>query len=340
MTKREVIKMVLDHKKPPYVPWNFEFTFEANEKIMKYYDCNDLIKITNNHFLQLGGSIGFFTEIEKDRFQDYFGVVWDRSIDKDIGNPLGQVLPEPTISNYSFPDPLSDVYFDDIPNLIEKYPENFRVFNIGFSLFERAWSMRGMEDLMMDFMINPNFVHELMNAICEYNIKQINKACTFDIDAVKLGDDWGQQKGLIMGQPMWKEFIAPYLAKMYKAIKDNGKYVFIHSCGDVDELFDSLIDMGLDCFNPFQPEVMDVYTLLPEYRDRLSFHGGLSTQQILPYGSVNDVRNASKKLLQLGSEGGYVFSPSHDVEGDVPIENIVAFIEEANNQITYVESEK
>jgi uroporphyrinogen decarboxylase len=80
---------------------------------------------------------------------------------------------------------------------------------------------------------------------------------------------------------------------------------------------------------------MDIYSLLPSYRGRLSFHGGLSTQRILPYGSVDDVIVESERLLQLGREGGYVFAPSHDVEGDVPLENMLAFIDRAKNQDAY-----
>ncbi len=188
----------------------------------------------------------------------------------------------------------------------------------------------------MDFVINPDFVHELMGAICEYNITQIKRALEFDIDAVKLGDDWGQQRGLIMGQEFWNEFIKPYLARIFKIVKDAGKFVFIHSCGDVDELFDPLIEIGLDNFNPFQPEVMDIYKLLPSYKGRLSFHGGLSTQRILPYGSVDDVIEESERLLDLGKEGGYIFAPAHDVEGDVPLENMLAFIEKAKKQDCYI----
>ena len=130
-----------------------------------------------------------------------------------------------------------------------------------------------------------------------------------------------------MGRRTWLEFIYPALRRMYGAVHDLDRYVIIHSCGDVDELFDDLIGIGLNCFNPFQPEVMDVASLMPRYRGRLSFHGGLSTQRTLPYGAVADVQRETSRLLELGRDGGYIFSPAHAVEGDVPLENMLAFIE-------------
>jgi uroporphyrinogen decarboxylase len=190
-----------------------------------------------------------------------------------------------------------------------------------------------MEQLMIDFYDHPDFVHELLHTIADYNIAQVQEAVRYDIDAVYFGDDWGQQRGLQMGPKLWKEFIYPELRRMYGSVKQEGKYVFIHSCGDVDELFDDLIGIGVDCFNPFQPEVMDIFQLIEKYRSRLSFHGGLSTQHTLPYGTPQDVVQETRRLLEMGRPGGYIFAPAHDVEGDAPLSNMLAFIEEVQQQV-------
>ncbi len=332
MTKREVVKLVLDGKRPPYVPWSFGFTKEAKAKLQQHFGAVDLEEVLQNHLLKLGSDIGFFEDIGNDYVRDVFGVVWDRSVDKDIGIPKGCVLSEPTLKGYAFPDPLDPRFFADIPVKTAQYGDRFRVFQIGFSLYERAWTLRGLQNLLMDFYDHPGFVDELLNAIADYNIAQINEALKYDIDAVYFGDDWGQQRGLQMGPKRWRVHILPVLKRMYAVVRGAGKYVFIHSCGDVDELFDDLIDIGLNCFNPFQPDVMDVYALMKQYRGRLTFHGGLSVQSTLPRGTTHDVRRESERLLDAGCAGSYIFAPSHDVTRDVPLENMLAFIKVAQQQ--------
>jgi uroporphyrinogen decarboxylase len=335
MNKREVVKLVLDGKKPPYVPWSYNFTLEAQEKLEEHFGTADLEPLFDNHLAGFGNGIGFFTDIGDEQVRDVFGVVWDRSVDKDIGIVRGQVFPEPTLKNFCFPNPRDPLFYQGMKEGVVQFADRFRIFNIGFSLYERAWTMRGMAEMLMDFHDNPKFAHDLLNTIADYNIEQVHEAIKYDIDAVYFGDDWGSQHGLIMGYPLWKKFIFPVLKRMYAEVKKAGKYVFIHSCGDVDELFDDLISIGLDCFNPFQPEVMDVFALMEKYRGRLSFHGGLSTQRTLPYGSVEDVRAATLKLLAAGREGGYIFSPAHSVEGDVPVENMLAFMQILKEQNGY-----
>ena len=332
MSKREVVRTVLEHRVPPYVPWSFGFTAEARDKLVDHYGESDLGVVLHDHLVRLGDDIGVFEDLGNDRFRDAFGVVWDRSVDRDIGIVETRVLPEPTLAGYEFPDPLDERFFADIPRKLDQHGDRYRVYQLGFSLYERAWTMRGMAELMMDFHDHPAFVRDLLEAIVDYNIAQIRKALSFDIDAVYFGDDWGQQLGLQMGPGLWREFLFPVLKRMYGVVQEADKPVFIHSCGKVEELFDDLIAIGVNCFNPFQPEVMDVRSLLPQYRGRLSFHGGLSTQQTLPHGTVEEVRAETEMLLELGREGNYILAPAHAVEGDVPLENMLAFIDVALGQ--------
>jgi uroporphyrinogen decarboxylase len=335
MQKRELVRSVLEGARPPYVPWQIGLTLEARQKLEEHFGALGLEQALDNHFVDLGNPIGFFEPLGGDRYRDVFGVVWDRSIDKDIGNVEGCVLPKPTLRGYVWPDPRDDRFFADIPRRLDRHGTRFRVYQIGFSLYERAWTMRGMLNLMADFYDHPRFVRQLLNTIADYNIAQVQKALEHEIDAIYFGDDWGMQRGLQMGPHLWHEFLYPVLKRMYGFVRRAGKYVMIHSCGDVDELFDDLIGIGLNCFNPFQPEVMDVFALMGQYRGRLAFHGGLSTQRTLPYGTPEDVRAETRQLLELGQAGGYIFAPAHDVEGDVPLANMLAFIEEVQAQPAY-----
>ena len=298
MTKREVVKAVLDGRKPPYVPWHCGFTKDPLAALSRHLGTDDFDTAIDNHFVKLGHSTGFVEPLGNERYRDPFGVVWDRSVEKDIGIVEGVVLPEPALDGYRFPDPEDDLYFRDIPEKLERHGDCLRLYCIGFSLYERAWALRGMENLLMDFYLNPDFVHQLFDRICDYNIARAKKALTYDIDAVYYGDDWGQQKGLIMGPKIWSEFIRPRVERMYAVTREAGKYQFIHSCGDIHELIPDLLGLGVNCINPFQPEAMNVADCMANYRGRVTFHGGLSTQRTLAHGTPDDVRQRNTAPAQ------------------------------------------
>jgi len=107
----------------------------------------------------------------------------------------------------------------------------------------------------------------------------------------------------------------------------------LHCCGKVDELFPDMIESGLDIFNPFQPEVMDVFEMKKRFGNQLCFYGGISIQRTLPFGTPDQVRAEVKKLLErVGKDGGYIASPSHDIPPDAKPENVAAMIDVLHNQ--------
>jgi uroporphyrinogen decarboxylase len=335
-TLRERVLKSLAHEQPDICPWHMTFTFPAHEKLAAHLGTKDLERTIGNHFAKIEAvPDDGWREIKPDFWRDEFGVVWDRTIDKDIGNvdPGTLVIPEPTLDSLVFPDPLKAERFEHHEQFCRDNQDLFRVNDFGFTLFERAWTLRGMENLFLDMVERPDFVHALLDRILEWNLAIIEGVSRFDIDAILFGDDWGQQHGLIMGPDYWREFFKSRAAAEYKACHDKGMYVFIHSCGDVSQIFDDLVEIGVDAFNPFQPEVMDVVEVKARYGDSMCFFGGMSTQKILPYADPEEVRRETRRLIEnIGAGGGYIFSPAHDVPKDVPPENMAAMIDVLQNQ--------
>ena len=181
---------------------------------------------------------------------------------------------------------------------------------------------------MVDMLEAPEFVDELFDAIAAYDRGILEEVLRYDIDGIRFGDDWGQQRGLIFGARLWRRFVKPRIAELYGMVKRAGKAVLIHSCGRVQELFPELIELGLDVFNPFQPEAMDPYEMKRQFGRQLTFLGGVSVQTLLPFGTPQQIRDETRRLMdEIGRDGGFIIAPSHDMPGDIPLENMVAMIE-------------
>jgi uroporphyrinogen decarboxylase len=170
----------------------------------------------------------------------------------------------------------------------------------------------------------PDFTEALLDRVLEFNLDLIEiglKICP-QVDAVHFGDDFGSQTGIPMGAERWRRLLKPRLARQYEAVKSFGKFVSIHSCGKVDEILDDLEEIGVDLFNPFQPEVTNVPSVFQRYYGRLAFWGGVSTQRLLPYASVEEVARQIEALLEMGKKGGYVIAPAHATPADAKVENM------------------
>jgi uroporphyrinogen decarboxylase len=334
MTRRERVAVSLEHRQPDRVPYNIRFTEPAREKMARWYGDARFEEKLGNCLVTLSTEPrGGWRQVRPGIWEDQFGVQWDRSIDADIGNVSNLVLTRENLLSYRFPDPEDPSRFADHERRIAQAGDAYVVTDLGFSLFERAWTLAGMETVLMAMADDASFAHGLLDRILEFNLRIIEKACDLPVDAMMFGDDWGHQRGVIMGPALWREFIKPRVRRMYALVKAKGKKVFIHSCGKVDELFPDLIECGLDMFNPFQPEVMDVFEMKRRYGDRLSFYGGISTQKTLPYGTPAQVRDEVRRLIEkVGKSGGFIAAPAHDVPKDAAPECIAAMIEALRDQ--------
>jgi uroporphyrinogen decarboxylase len=339
MTKKERVIAAMNYLETDVVPYQMDCLSAAERKLKDHFGDADLNDVIGNHVAMFEPSYYsiFKTEdIDSNKFRDAFGAVWELKPNEDIGTVISNPLKEPSLKGYEFPDPEKVMELDGIPSFIEKNKDRFIIGAIGFSLYERAWIMRGIEPVLFDFLENPLFINELFDKIINFNLVITKKLCRFPIDAFHFGDDWGQQHGLIIDPGMWRSVFKKRLKKLYDAVHDAGLPVSIHSCGDITDIIPDLIEIGVNMITPLQAEALDFTFLKREYGKYLTFWGGVSTQRTLPYGTPDDVRAEIRKLKRiLGKNGGYILAPSHELQGDVPLENMLAFIDEAQKQMVH-----
>lgn len=333
MTRRDAFEAVLSHQEVTPVPYSVKFTVEAYERYAAHLGGDfDPVEDTGSYVVASHTNNGW-EEVQPGHFRDYFGVIWNKTRDRTLGVVDNPPLQGASFDGYSFPDPATIPVYDFIGTNAERYPDRFHMVSIGFSLFERAWSLVGMENLLMYFMIEPAFVQDLLARITEYNIAVIRRAAELGVDCVHFGDDWGSQHGPLIAPDTWREFVKPPFVQTCRAAKDAGLLVSQHSCGNVVDLLPDMVEAGVDVFDPFQPEAMDIWSLREQYRGKLAFWGGLSVQETLPHGTVEDVTREGRRLLEeMAPGGGYIFAPSHSLTGDIPPQNVDAFLELARNQ--------
>jgi uroporphyrinogen decarboxylase len=328
MTPRERLIAAATHVPTDFAPYHIEYSAGIKAAMIEALGTSDLDEATGDHLSRFS-TRGKWQEIRPGFVRDDFGVVWDRTADHDIGVPT-PVLTTPELSRVDWPTAESSERLRGVDAFVERTlaADRFCCFGMALSLFERAWALRGMESLLIDMLDDPAFVDELLDRLVEHNLSVMRAVAHLPWDGVWIGDDWGQQRGLIMGRAMWRRFILPRARRMYEFARSRGWIVIIHSCGDVVELLPDLIEAGVQVLNPFQPEVMDLAAVKREYGRDLAFLGGMSVQRTLPFGTPAEVREQSRWLLdQIGPGGGFIFSPSHMLTDDVPVANVMAMLE-------------
>lgn len=249
-------------------------------------------------------------------------------------HPLNDCTTAEQVLAFDWPDVDADYRFEGIAETVRAIQDRGYAVagELYQTIFETAWLLRGMENLLTDFYFNEGIAHAICEKMTELRVRQAVKFAETGIDVLRLGDDVATQNGPMMSLELYRKFLKERSRRIITAAKQVNRdiLIFMHSDGDVSEFIPEYIDIGVEILNPVQPECNDLDAIGRRYGDRISFWGGIGTQTTMPFGTPLTVKEAVKNVqMQLGSHGGLLLAPSHILEPEVPWENIVAFVEGA-----------
>ena len=312
-------------------------TVYVDEKILKHFsiDCRH-IRPKNKAFAPRKP----FAENEK--FTDVWGV--ERKISNGYANICTHPLQKASLAEieaYAWPDPDTEFDYTGLREHAQKlYNENeyALVGCIGSpcNTFEQAWYLRGLSEFLLDMVADKDMAHAIMRKIvdnrkrsAELYLKEVGEY----IDVIQVADDLGAQTTSLMSPASYREMIKPYQAELIAHIKQFTKAkVYHHSCGSVANLLDDMIEIGIEILNPVQVTAVGMGSdqLKKRFGDRLTFWGAIDTFKILPHGSVDDVKkDVQERIRDLAPDGGYVLGSVHNMQSDVPPENVEAMFQTA-----------
>ena len=281
-------------------------------------------------------------------FLDEWGV--KRKIEDGYASIIEYPLQEATfedLASYQWPNPADDFDYSTIRSQALQLHNDGEYAIVGCmgspgNIFEQCWYLRGLTEFLMDLIDNKDFSHALLSKIIEIrkqNAQFFLREVGEYLDIFQLADDLAMQTGPYMSQELYREMIKPYQVELIQFVKNlTPAKIYFHSCGAVTSLIDDLIEIGVEILNPVQVTStgMETDQLKRRYGKKLSFWGAIDTSEVLPNGTVEDVKNeVIKRIHDLGPGGGYILGSVHNMQNDIPPENIMAMFETASRYGKY-----
>jgi len=331
MTPRERINNAIDRKSNDRTPYSLDLTGRIVGMLADHYgiENGDLFSFLRDDLLYVFADESADTRsgyADANTYEDNFGVVWDRS-DKnhevgDWGAVLKAPISEPSLTGYEFPNGKDPKLFAGLDEAYLKGQSRFVTLPMT-GLFDICWHLRGFENFMADMAGEKAFAGELLDNALEYSL-DLTAQIPGCVDGVRIGEDWGLQRGLITGPSLWRGLLKPRLRILYEAVRKKGLRLMIHSCGDIAEIFPDIIEIGVEVAHPVQPEAMDIGFLHREYGRDITMYGGLGSQSTLVYGGPEDIIREAESRLSMFKGGGYIIGPAGAVPTDARPETVIA----------------
>jgi len=225
MTPREVVLEQINHRETRPVPYTLPFEGNVGENLDEHYGGPEWRRRLTTYIVHTSAVETMKREpIDETYARDPYGAIWQ--IDRRPYHLEQPPLAEPSLDGYSFPEPEAFIrpeLKEKARELCEQNQDQFLLTGLGWGLFEISWNLRGFENLLMDSIEHPDFYEEMLDKQTELYLKFVEYTADLPVDAVMFGDDWGDQRGVILGPDRWRKFIKPRWAKLYEAVHATGK---------------------------------------------------------------------------------------------------------------------
>jgi len=314
------------------------YTENPYEDVTYRISANELRVAMGSDVIVTGASVSDNFRILKDAENNWLNEYQMKMRQGDIyvevvNYPLAHAETEADIVAYQFPDPDAPGRFRDADALIKKYKNDYLIFgDIEVTVFSLAHQLVGMEKLLVDMMMETEYVVPLFKACAEYQTQIGLRLIKKGVDAIWFGDDFGTQNSLIIPPEIFRDQLKPHYKKMIDRFKEAKPDIIpiLHCDGAVAELLDDIREIGFEVFNPVQPNVPG--HLPQDMKDRFghlfNFWGAIDQQELLPKGTDEELeRDIIEKISILGKDGGYMIAPAHILQNDVTPERVIRFIE-------------
>ena len=355
MKHRERVLMALNHEEADRCPWYCSFTpeFVSRLKASLGSSDEDVYNIHgwgNTHVLErmlghdmLLTSVGWANSYyATDRYSkdgqsyvDEWGIGWQNvAYETKFGTGYYTEMVNPPLANdeaiatYQPPDPTRPELYVEAERVIREHRNEYWIVGATVTtILETASALRGYEQILTDFALNPDLLERLLDFPFEYHLTAAKQLVEMGVDMIWIGDDVGGQHNMIISPNTWRRFLEPRMATFIsslKAINPDVKVAY-HSDGNIYPIIPDLIEIGLDILNPIQPMSMDPAKLKKDFGEHLCFWGSIDEQYTLPFGTPADVQEeVIARLKTLGKDGGLIIGPSQHVQLDTPLENFWA----------------
>lgn len=334
MTQKERVIAQINHEETDRVPYHLMFDPGSNieELLDKFYGSNSWRDKVDNAIYQLPlPSTGINLDLGLEKYTDAYGSEWRLDL-----RPFALEKPaitQPSLEGYTFPK-VSDLFDEGFEanalRLIEEQKNSFVVAAYGFGLFERSWVLRGFENVLMDVVANLDFYEELLDKLLVHQLEILERLLLLPVDGIWFFDDWGFQQGVLIGAERWRKLFKPRYEKLYRRTHESGKYVLSHCCGAIEKILPDVIEIGLDVYQSVQPEARNnnPYDLKQKYGDKITFWGGLGSQNMIPFGSPAEIKEEVRHLCRdMSKGGGYILGPAKEIQPETPDVNVAAVVE-------------